>query len=69
MKANSSSCQPLVQAFNFKPMASDLILILLLLLPACCFQSLGHQPSKTHGCAKRGGRPVTWIGGGGLDAK
>ncbi|WIA36526.1 hypothetical protein OEZ86_007820 [Tetradesmus obliquus] len=28
-----------------------------------------HPAGKTHGCAKRGGRPVTWIGGGGLDAK
>eukprot|EP00878_Enallax_costatus_P015156 GHUV01015868.1.p1 GENE.GHUV01015868.1~~GHUV01015868.1.p1 ORF type:complete len:363 (+),score=63.17 GHUV01015868.1:131-1090(+) len=26
-------------------------------------------PSKPAGGAKRGGRPVTWIGGGGLDAK
>eukprot|EP00882_Tetradesmus_deserticola_P002905 GHRQ01003088.1.p2 GENE.GHRQ01003088.1~~GHRQ01003088.1.p2 ORF type:complete len:229 (+),score=47.32 GHRQ01003088.1:428-1114(+) len=34
-----------------------------------CEAALGHQPSKTHGCAKRGGRPVTWIGGGGLDPK
>eukprot|EP00775_Hariotina_reticulata_P002000 gene2000-2322_t len=25
--------------------------------------------SRPHGCAKRGGRPVTWIGGGGMDPK